>query len=348
MFLALREIKFEKIRYSLIITLILFISYLVFVLNGLATGLSDLNKSAITQWHASTILLDKDAEGRLSQSFLERSDQQKINGQGTPLSQYSALVKNNQTGKTNAQILAIEAKGFIYKNLKISSGMNFKKDNTAVVSEQLKENGFKIGDKINIANNDIQLQIVGFTPKASFNVAPVIYTSFKSMAKINQAPVNGIVFNKTLKGNPQFKHSKLYTITSFISKLPGYQAQQLTFKFMIGFLYIIVFIVISIFLYILTIQKLPNFGVMKAQGISTRYLILNTLTQTFIVAVIGVSLAMMLTVITAYVLPSEVPIAINIKQVLTTSFGILIMSLLGALLPIRQIIKVDPFEMIGG
>lgn len=348
MFLALREIRHEKLRYSLIVTLILFISYLVFILNGLATGLSDLNKSAITQWQASKILLDKDAEGRLTQSFLNSDDQKKVSGQGTAISQYSTLVKNSHADKTNAQILAIKSDGFIYKNIKIISGHRFTGDNTATVSDELKKSGFKIGDEITIANSDAKSKIVGFTSNASLNVAPVIYTSFQTLKKINQAPVNALVFNKKITGDVHFKNSKLYTINNFIEKLPGYQAQQLTFKFMIGFLFVIVLIVISIFLYILTIQKLPNFGVMKAQGISTKYLVLNTLTQTFLMAVVGIGLAIIFTIITSYVLPSEVPIAISTTQVVATSFGILIMSLLGSLLPIRQIIKVDPFEMIGG
>ena len=117
---------------------------------------------------------------------------------------------------------------------------------------------------------------------------------------------------------------------------------------MIAFLYIIILIVISIFLYILTVQKLPNLGVLKAQGVSTQYLILSTLFQSFIISVIGVIIAIILGEITAVTLPSEVPIVIDKSNIIVTGIGIIIMSLLGALIPIRQIAKVDPYKIIGG
>jgi putative ABC transport system permease protein len=117
---------------------------------------------------------------------------------------------------------------------------------------------------------------------------------------------------------------------------------------MIAFLYIIILIVISIFLYILTVQKLPNLGVLKAQGVSTQYLILSTLFQSFVMSIVGVIIAIMLGEITALTLPSEVPIVIDKSNVFVTGVGIIVMSLLGALIPIRQIAKVDPYKIIGG
>ena len=39
MFLAIREIKKEKLRYGLILTVVVLISYLIFILSALALGL---------------------------------------------------------------------------------------------------------------------------------------------------------------------------------------------------------------------------------------------------------------------------------------------------------------------
>lgn len=43
MFLALKEIKREKLRYGLIISMIVLIAYLIFVLTSLALGLAQEN-----------------------------------------------------------------------------------------------------------------------------------------------------------------------------------------------------------------------------------------------------------------------------------------------------------------
>ncbi len=57
-------------------------------------------------------------------------------------------------------------------------------------------------------------------------------------------------------------------IADFIEYLPGYKAQNITFGFMIGFLVVISAIVIGIFIFVLTTQKSPIFGLMKIQGLS--------------------------------------------------------------------------------
>lgn len=68
----------------------------------------------------------------------------------------------------------------------------------------------------------------------------------------------------------------------------------------------------------------------KAHAISY----LSTLFQSFIISVIGVIIAIILGEI-AITLPSEVPIVIDKSNIIVTGIGI-IMSLLGALIPIRQ------------
>ncbi|MGX7051512.1 hypothetical protein [Leuconostoc palmae] len=70
MLLAIKEIKHEKLRYRLVMVLIFLVSYLLIILSGLSSGLANLNKSAVIEWGAKTIILNKDAEGRLAQSFL--------------------------------------------------------------------------------------------------------------------------------------------------------------------------------------------------------------------------------------------------------------------------------------
>ena len=57
---------------------------------------------------------------------------------------------------------------------------------------------------------------------------------------------------------------------------------------MIGFLILIAAVVIGIFIYVLTIQKIDVFGVVKAQGISTGTIGRSVVVQTIILILIGV------------------------------------------------------------
>lgn len=348
MFLAIKEMLHEKLRYSLIVALIFLVSYLLIILTGLATGLADLNKAAINEWNASSIVLNSDSEGRLPQSFLSQDTVVSLPNNGARISQYSTLVKSENGLKENAQLVALDSKSFIFKKLKITSGSKNIRNNNSVVSDKFKNDGFKIGDYLLVANSSLKIKITGFTPRATLSALPVVYISQDTIQPLNKGVTNGVVFKNKLKNSKIPKGTNQLSISSFIKKLPGYSAQQLTFDFMIAFLYIIILIVISIFLYILTVQKLPNLGVLKAQGVSTQYLILSTLFQSFVMSIVGVSIAIMLGEITALTLPSEVPIVIDKSNVFVTGVGIIVMSLLGALIPIRQIAKVDPYKIIGG
>lgn len=50
MFLALKEIKHEKLHYGLIVAMIVLISYLMFFLMGMMLGLQNENDAAIKEW----------------------------------------------------------------------------------------------------------------------------------------------------------------------------------------------------------------------------------------------------------------------------------------------------------
>lgn len=68
-------------------------------------------------------------------------------------------------------------------------------------------------------------------------------------------------------------------------------------------------IIIAVFLYILTMQKLANYAVLRAQGIPAQRLGLTPtfLGQALILMVVGVIIALLLTVVTGAVLPTAVP-----------------------------------------
>ena len=52
MFLAIEEMRQNKLRYGLILGLLVLISYLVFFLTGLAYGLMQENRTAVDKWQA--------------------------------------------------------------------------------------------------------------------------------------------------------------------------------------------------------------------------------------------------------------------------------------------------------
>lgn len=77
MFLAWKEIRYEKVRYGLITCIILLISYLIFILSALAFGLANENTQVIKEWQMQTIILNDNSNLNLNQSILTKQDLEK-------------------------------------------------------------------------------------------------------------------------------------------------------------------------------------------------------------------------------------------------------------------------------
>ena len=214
--------------------------------------------------------------------------------------------------------------------------------------------GFAIGDTIKTANSDTELKIVGYTEKSRFNVAPVIYMNINDFQVlkygdnklIDNPIINAFVVIGELKDYDSSIFQKV-SIADFINELPGYSAQILTFGLMIGFLIVISAIIIGIFMYVLTIQKTPIFGIMKAQGISNGIIGISVLSQTFLLSLVGSILGLVGKWGTSLVLPSAVPFLGNGLYHSVIFVSLIIFSLIGTLFSVLAIRKIDPLKAIG-
>ena len=358
MFLAINEIKDAKLRYSLIVGLLTLVSYLMFFLSGLAFGLIDQNRSSIDHWGADTVLLSSEANKTIGLSNLKLSDKKSLSADNVePFSQMVTVSKteksSNEDVKQKVSIFGVNNGSFLIPP--VIQGRIFESKNEVVIEKSLSEKeGYSIGDTIKIANSDIELKIVGYTEKSRFNVAPVIYMNINDfqilkygVSKTTDNPmINAFVVKGELKDYDSSVFQKV-SIADFINELPGYSAQILTFGLMIGFLIVISAIIIGIFMYVLTIQKTPIFGIMKAQGISNGIIGISVLSQTFLLSLVGSILGLVGTWGTSLVLPSAVPFLGNGLYYSVIFVSLIIFSLVGTLFSVLAIRKIDPLKAIG-
>ena len=352
MFLAIKEIKREKLRYGLIILMIFLISYLIFVLSALATGLASENTQALESWDAQKVVLNKNANVSMSQSFLTKSDLKRasLSKDEALLGQIPVVVKKAGRPQISAQFIGVKKKQFIYHDQELVAGRRAKKNYEVAVDQAFKTKGYKIGDKLALNGSSRKYKIVGFVKNAKINIAPIIYGTLESWKKLRQGMPTleaSAIISRNHDYKYNYKDSKTYPIDQFIKKLPGYTAQNMTFELMIGFLYIISLIIIAVFLYILTMQKMHNYAVMRAQGISSSTLVKATVSQAIILVLTGLIIALAAMFVTVKVLPAAVPISFTPEIILTGTVGLLLTAIIGSLIPIRSILKVDPAQAIG-
>lgn len=352
MYLAFKEIKHEKLRYGLIILMIFLISYLIFMLSSLALGLADENTQAIESWQAKSVVLNKNANINMTQSVLTKNDLSKIkmNKNEALVGQTPVVVKAKGQTSQSAQFLGIKKSQFIYQDQKLIAGHRAVKADDVTADQAFKIAGYHLGDKISLNDSKKKYTIVGFVKNAKINIAPIIYGRLTTWKTLRQGMNNvkaSAVISKTANYKYDHKNAKTYSIKTFINKLPGYTAQNMTFELMIGFLFVISLIIIAVFLYILTMQKMHNFAVMRAQGIPSKTLVGSTIGQSVILVVVGVVIALIMMIITMLILPKSVPMTFTPEIMGIGSLGMLLMGIIGSLIPIRSILKVDPAKAIG-
>ncbi|HFN8770628.1 TPA: ABC transporter permease [Staphylococcus aureus] len=349
MFLAWNEIRRNKLKFGLIIGVLTMISYLLFLLSGLANGLINMNKEGIDKWQADAIVLNKDANQTVQQSVFNKKDiENKYKKQAT-LKQTGEIVSNGHQ-KDNILVFGVEKSSFLVPSL--IEGHKATKDNEVLADETLKNKGFKIGDTLSLSQSDEKLHIVGFTESAKYNASPVIFTNDATIAKINPR-LTGDKINAVVVRDSNWKDKKLnqeleaVSINDFIENLPGYKPQNLTLNFMISFLFVISATVIGIFLYVMILQKTSLFGILKAQGFTNGYLANVVISQTLILALFGTAFGLLLTGVTGAFLPDAVPVKFDVLTLLVFAIVLMIVSVLGSLFSILTIRKIDPLKAIG-
>lgn len=354
MFLAINEIKASKLRYFLVIGVVFLIAYLVFFLTGLSYGLAQDNRTAIDKWQAEDIIVASESNNNLAMSQLTKQAADAVTAtEKAYLTQLPSVLKvGGEDETTNVSFLGIDRTQFLKPA--ITSGRMFQADNEAVIDDSLQElYGIKLGETLALTKSTVAIKVVGIMHQAKYNVAPVIYVSQSTIDHLkgmetstaSTRPINAIVTRGSVSGLTN--DMKQLTIQAFINKLPGYNAQVLTFAFMIGFLIVIAAIVISIFIYVLTMQKVAIFGVMKAQGISSGYIAKSVVMQTFLLATAGVLAGVLCTIGSAYVLPEKVPFQLDTVFFVGIGCLMVLFAVLGAFFSVRAIVKIDPLKAIG-
>lgn len=358
MFLGIREMLHSKTKYLLIISVLMLITWLVVILSGLANGLAEGNRLAVDQWQAEGVIVSKEANRNLNVSTIkDDTTYQKKNSE--PINQMSVSIQKAASAsnkRTNVSFFGIQKNSSLLP--KITAGRKIEKDNEIIASADLKEVGYRLGDQIKAGTYSKKLTIVGWTVKSTYNIVPVIYTNLETVRELKyggdaakEDTINAFIVSKKEKDTiPQSKKNEVeyLPIESFIQNLPGYSAQNLTLDTMIYFMLLIAAFISAIFIYVMTLQKTAMFGILKVQGVPTSFLVKSVMSQTLILALVGVSLGLILSSATIIFLPKSLPFANNIGEIALNCGLLIVVAALGGLASIGTIRKIKPLKAIGG
>src|SRR5699024_8268424 len=332
--LAWQEIKYYKFRYTLIMLIILLLGIMVLFISGLAQGLARENISMLDNMKAEKYVLQDNKQPQIEKSIIKSEQKQEIEDiiNQDPLKLASQTLKINNNEEDVMMINTVEN-----EKPELTDGSYPDKDNEVAINHKLTADGIDVGDLIEVKGGK-KLEVSGIINDTMHSHSSVIMMSekgFDNVSEENQVstiyPVQKLSSEKQDKIN-NISNVKVFTQDEITSEIPSYQAEQAPLNMMIVSLFVISAIVLSAFFYVMTIQKIPEIGILKAIGIKTKHLLSALVIQILITTMIGVLISVGLVSGLSFIMPVSMPFHVTISNLLLVVGVFIMVAIIGAAL----------------
>lgn len=348
MMLAWQEIKYYKFRYILIMLIILLLGVMVLFISGLAQGLARENVSMLDNMKAEKYVMQDNKKPQIEKSVIKPDQQQKVED----ITDQSPLKIASQTLKIDKDEEDVVMTNTVTNEKpKLSEGKYPEKDNEIAINSKLTANGVEIGDTINTKNGK-KLKVSGILDDTMYSHSSVVMMNNSGFDELNKE-VSTVYPVKDLSQKQQneledISGIKVFSEDDITAEIPSYQAEQAPLNMMIVSLFVISAIVLSAFFYVMTIQKIPEIGILKAIGIKTRHLLSALIIQILITTMVAVIISVGLISSLSLIMPITMPFHVTVTNILLVVGIFIIVAIVGAALSFIKLFKVDPIEAIGG
>ena len=357
--LGLLEVRRRKMTFALICAVVALISYLVLIINGLGQGLREEFGSALESFNADAIAYGDEAQVSVFRSELSQESVQSIEEapgvQDTgALGYVGADYRDAEGGVQGASVLGYDP-GTIGEPEVVSGRALASGDGNGLLVDRLflADSGLSVGDTVTLIYQlrEMEFVIAGEIDEGSLGFIPVAYMLRDSWQELKygdnpESPAASIVL---LKGDglagaigPGFE---VVSKSTAFDSIDGLSETSLTMSALRYFGYIIGATVVGVFFYVLTLQKVPNIGLLKALGASSGYIVRQTVLQAVVVALAGLLVSIPAAFLTNSLMGQGAdapPIAFTMETYITTGIALVVTTMLGVAFSVRSLVKVDP------
>ncbi|MGK2966153.1 MAG: ABC transporter permease [Tepidiformaceae bacterium] len=362
--IGLLEIRRRKVQFALITLVVTLISYLVLMINGLGVGLNEAAGSALKNFDADAIAYSQRAGLSVIRSELAESDIEAVAAvtgvtASAPVG-YLAVNYAAADGAIDSAAFLGYDPGTIAEPPVVDGRALTAGDADGLLADTrfLRASGIEVGDQVRVSLRltERTFTIVGEVDEGQFFFQPAVFLLRSSWAELkydapDQSPVASIVL---LKGDnlpgADAPGLDIVSKTTAFANIEGVSGQQSTVTALRVFGYAIGAMVIGVFFYVLTLQKVPQIGVLKAIGASNYFVFRQVVLQVLAISILGLAVSVPLAWLTNRALqqiPDGVPIAFTNGTYITTTLALLGTSLIGTLFSGRQVLKTDPIIALG-
>lgn len=332
--MAWKEMKKFKLRYLILGFIVFLISMLTLSISGLANGLSDDNASLIKHMPDGTFYMADDAEDNYSFSTIEDEQVEALQeGNHTLFSIQMGEINNADDKKFSTAFVASEG-GDYFPEVK---------QGKIILESSFEEEGFEIGDQVTNGLMSEDLTIAGFVDGQKFShteVGFINHADFNDMYKTDGYQIGFMEDGSDIEGLTSYSNA------DFLNTIPSYSAEQMSLNMIIVFLYVINALLFAIFFYMINVQKMSTFGILKAIGVKQSSLFVMMWVQMLAITIISLIPAIGLSVLLNAVVPDGMPFFLPVDTIVFAVVAFIVIGFLGATLSGLQIRKAEPMQAI--
>lgn len=372
MFLAIRELRFAWVRFTLVGAVISLIAVLMVMLSGFSEGLVRDGVSGLQQLPVTSFAF---AEGVRTDSAFSRSvvDQDAVDKwaaqpgveHAAPFGNALVNARSDSRVEIDLALFGVQPDSFLAPA--VAEGERLGAADGIVVSRTAIEKGLEIGDTLTVDRVGTRLKVIGaLGDQHTYGHVDVGYVPLPVWQQIRSGikpgdpvpehvhrEITAVAVQATdpdmdLGAGDAAAGTTSLTLKKSFDASPGYSAETLTLTMIQVFLYAISALVVGAFFTVWTIQRRQELAVLRAMGASIGYLLRDGLTQALIILVLAVLVGLGAGVVVGTLIGSAVPFSMTPAAIGAAAALLVVLGLAGATAAIIRIAAVDPLIALGG
>lgn len=337
--MAWKEIIQNKSRFIILGSIVFLVSLLTLIISGLANGLSQDNAALIKHMPEGTFYMNEEADETYNLSKIDEATEEKLTQEhkdATAMSIQMGFVNNSEDKQFSVAFVTATDSGLFPEVT----------DGEILLDESLKDDGVKVGDKL--TNNQLSKDFIvkGFVKKQKFSHAPVAFINPVNYQEMYRVMEMQMVFVPNIDTHADISGIDSFSNKEFLNTIPSYSAEQLSLNMIVWFLVVISGLLFGIFFYMMNVQKISLYGILKAIGVKTSTLFKMMWTQMVVITTIALGFSIALSQLFASIAPEGMPFHLTMLTSAQLAVVFLMIGFIGATISGIQIKKIQPLQAI--
>lgn len=337
--MAWKEIKKSKAKFIILGSIIFLVSFLTFIISGLANGLSQDNAALIKDLPAGHFYMNEQANETYNLSKIDPSVQENIlqeHKDAAALSIQMGFV-NDAEDKQHSVAFVTSTESKLFENVNPGE---------IILDRSLEKDGIQVGDVLTNNQFSGEFKVIGFADQKKYSHAPVAFIHMDNYKEIYRVNTMQLLFIPGQDQPQSIDGLQSFSNNQFLNTIASYSAEQMSLNMIIWFLVAISGMLFAIFFYMMNVQKIGLYGILKAIGVKTSTLFRMMWAQMFFITAIALVLSIALSQGFNRFAPEGMPFHLTMETTILLSILFLIIGFIGATLSGLQIRKVEPLHAI--